>query len=111
MVYKKSTVLNSSTPLLLYGYGSYGYSLDPVFDSSMISLLNQGFVHAQAHIRGGSEGGRKWYEKGRLLDKKNTFKDFIFCAEFLIKKSYSSPKHLYIMGESAGGLLMGAVLK
>ena len=110
LVYKKSTVINSSTPLLLYGYGSYGFSLDPVFDPSLISILNQGFVYAQAHIRGGSEGGRKWYEKGRLLDKKNTFTDFISCAEFLIEKSYSSPTHLYIMGESAGGLLMGAVL-
>ena len=110
LVYKKSTAINSSTPLLLYGYGSYGFSLDPVFDSSLISILNQGFVYAKAHIRGGSEGGRKWYEKGRLLNKKNTFKDFIACAEFLIEKSYSSPKHFYIMGESAGGLLMGSVL-
>ena len=110
LVYKKSTPTNSSTPLLLYGYGSYGFSLDHAFDFSLISLLNQGFIYAQAHIRGGSEGGRRWYEKGRLLDKKNTFMDFISCAEFLIEKSYSSPKHLYIMGESAGGLLMGAVL-
>ena len=110
LVYKKSASINSSTPLLLYGYGSYGASSDPLFDPYLISLLNQGFVYAIAHIRGGSEGGRKWYEKGRLLDKKNTFKDFISCAEFLIEKSYSSPKHLYIMGGSAGGLLIGAVL-
>ena len=110
LVYKKSLSLNSSTPLLLYGYGSYGLSLDSVFDSSLISFLNEGFVYAKAHVRGGSEKGRRWYENGRLLDKKNTFHDFISCAEFLIEKSYSSPKHLYIMGESAGGLLMGAVL-
>jgi len=110
LVYKKNVAINSDTPLLLYGYGSYGFSLNPNFDSSLISLLNEGFVYANAHIRGGSEGGRKWYEKGRLLDKKNTFNDFISCAEFLIKKSYSSPEHLYIMGESAGGLLIGAVL-
>ena len=110
IVYKKSTPINSSTPLLLYGYGSYGISLDSVFTSSLIPFLDQGFIFATAHVRGGSEGGRKWYEKGRLLNKKNSFTDFISCAEFLIKQNYSSPQHLYIMGGSAGGLLIGAVL-
>ena len=110
LVYKKDLSINSSTALLLYGYGSYGYSLDPNFHFDLFSLLNKGFIFAMAHVRGGSEGGRVWYDKGRLLNKKNSFQDFISCAEFLIKESYTSKKHLYIMGESAGGLLMGAVL-
>ncbi|MCZ0933140.1 MAG: prolyl oligopeptidase family serine peptidase, partial [Oligoflexia bacterium] len=110
LVYKKDLKITTKTPLLLYGYGSYGYSLDPRFNPYVLSLLNRGFIYATAHIRGGSERGRLWYEEGKFLKKKNTFTDFIACAEHLIEKSYSSPEHLYIMGESAGGLLMGAVL-
>ncbi len=110
LVYKKDIKLDSSTPLLLYAYGSYGYSTEPMFSSIRLSLLDRGFVYAIAHIRGGSEKGRKWYENGKLLKKKNTFSDFISCAEYLIDKSYTSTSHLYIMGGSAGGLLMGAVL-
>ena len=110
LVYKKDIQPGPSTPLLLYAYGSYGYSVDPVFSSIGLSLLERGFVYAVAHIRGGSEKGRKWYEEGKLLNKKNTFSDFICCADHLIDKSYTSSSHLYIMGGSAGGLLMGAVL-
>lgn len=110
IVHRKDLKLSSSTPLLLYAYGSYGYSTDPSFSSVNLSLLDRGFVYAIAHIRGGSEKGRKWYEEGKLLHKKNSFLDFICCAEHLIQKSYTSPSHLYIMGGSAGGLLMGAVL-
>ena len=84
--------------------------MNPGFKSNILSLLDRGFVYAIAHIRGGSEKGRKWYERGRLLNKKNTFSDFVRCAEHLIDKSYTSKDHLYIMGASAGGLLMGAVL-
>ena len=109
LVHKKNLHINSSTPLLLCGYGSYGASWDPYFDSSLFPLLNRGFIFAVAHIRGGSEMGKKWYYNGRLLKKKNTFTDFIDCAEYL-KKSHTSSEHLYIMGGSAGGLLMGAVL-
>ena len=110
LVYKKGLKITEKTPLLLYGYGSYGISSDPVFMSHILSLLSRGFVYAVAHIRGGSECGKLWYEEGKFLKKKNTFTDFISCAEYLIEHSYSSPKHLYIMGASAGGLLMGAVL-
>ena len=110
LVYKKGLKINKETPLLLYGYGSYGINLDPYFSSSILSLLDRGFIYATAHIRGGSECGRLWYEDGKFLKKKNTFTDFIASAEHLIKNSYTSSKHLYIMGESAGGLLMGAVL-
>lgn len=97
-------------PLLLYGYGSYGISMDPYFSASVYSLLDRGFLYAVAHIRGGSEMGRDWYENGKLLKKKNTFTDFISCAEFLIGEAYTSPAHLYAMGGSAGGLLMGSVI-
>lgn len=110
LVYKKGIQKNSKNPLLLYGYGSYGYSMDPYFSSVRLSLLDRGFVFAIAHIRGGEELGRKWYEDGKLLNKKNTFYDFIDCAEFLISKKYTSRKHLYASGGSAGGLLMGAVI-
>ncbi|RPG60137.1 MAG: S9 family peptidase [Flavobacteriales bacterium TMED191] len=110
LVYKKGIQKNSKNPLLLYGYGSYGYSMDPYFSSVRLSLLDRGFVFAIAHIRGGEELGRKWYEDGKLLNKKNTFYDFIDCAEFLISKKYTSIKHLYASGGSAGGLLMGAVI-
>ena len=110
LVYKKNLKITKSSPLLLYGYGSYGACLDSHFKPSILSLLDRGFIYATAHIRGGSECGRLWYEEGKFLKKKNSFTDFIACAEHLIKNSYSSPEHLYIMGESAGGLLMGAVL-
>jgi oligopeptidase B len=109
IVYKNTTQLGSSAPLLLYGYGSYGANMDPYFSSVRLSLLDRGFVFAIAHIRGGQEMGRQWYEDGKLLNKKNTFNDFISCAETLINFGYTSPDHLYAMGGSAGGLLMGAV--
>ena len=96
--------------MLLYAYGSYGYSMDAYFSSNRLSLLQRGFVFAIAHIRGGEDLGRAWYEEGKLLKKKNTFTDFIACAEHLIQQKYSSPAHLYAMGGSAGGLLMGAVI-
>jgi oligopeptidase B len=109
VVYKKTTKKDADTPLLLYGYGSYGNSLDAAFSSSRLSLLDRGFVYVIAHIRGGQEMGRQWYEDGKLFKKKNTFTDFIACAEYLIKQNYTSPAHLYAEGGSAGGLLMGAV--
>lgn len=110
VVYRKGTKLDGTAPLLLYGYGSYGYSIDPYFSSSRLSLLDRGFVYVIAHIRGGQEMGRDWYEDGKLLHKKNTFTDFIDCADFLISGKYTSKEHLYAMGGSAGGLLMGAVI-
>ncbi|MFN3908607.1 MAG: S9 family peptidase [Flavobacterium sp.] len=110
IVYKKGIKLNGKNPLLQYAYGSYGYSLDARFDSDRLSLLDRGFVYAIAHIRGGEEMGRQWYEDGKLLKKKNTFTDFIDCSKFLITQKYTSPEHLYAMGGSAGGLLMGAVI-
>lgn len=97
-------------PLLLYGYGSYGSSMDAAFSSSRLSLLDRGFAYALAHIRGGQEMGRYWYEDGKMMKKKNTFTDFINCAEFLLAGKYTSKQHLYTMGGSAGGLLMGAVV-
>jgi oligopeptidase B len=109
IVYKNGLERDGNAPLLLYAYGSYGYSLDASFSSSRLSLLNRGFVFAIAHIRGGQEMGRQWYEDGKLFKKMNTFLDFISCAEFLISNKYSSPSHLYAQGGSAGGLLMGAV--
>jgi oligopeptidase B len=110
IVYKKGMERNSGSPLLLYGYGSYGASMDAGFNSSRLSLLNRGFIYAIAHIRGGQEMGRSWYEDGKLMKKKNTFTDFIDCADFLIKEKYTSKEHLYAQGGSAGGLLMGAVV-
>tara|TARA_B100001027_G_scaffold75629_1_gene51578 strand:- start:6492 stop:8564 length:2073 start_codon:yes stop_codon:yes gene_type:complete len=104
------TELTPETPLLQYGYGSYGYTRDPSFSSIRLSLLDRGFVFAIAHIRGGEYLGRSWYENGRMLSKKNTFKDFISCSEFLIEKGYTSKEHLYAEGGSAGGLLMGAIM-
>ena len=106
----KDTGMTSKTPLLQYGYGSYGNTIDPYFSSVRLSLLDRGFVFAIAHVRGGEYLGRSWYENGRQLAKKNTFTDFIACSKFLIDKSYTSPEHLYAMGGSAGGLLMGAVM-
>ncbi len=110
IVYRRDFVMDGSGPLLLMGYGSYGLSMDPYFSSVRLSLLDRGFAFAIAHIRGGEEMGRHWYETGKLLHKKNTFLDFIDCAEYLIRHSYSSPQHLFAMGGSAGGLLMGAVV-
>jgi oligopeptidase B len=94
---------------LLYGYGSYGYSTEVTFSAARLSLLDRGFIFALAHVRGGQEMGRRWYEDGKLLKKKNTFTDFIACTEYLIAESYTNPAHLYAMGGSAGGLLVGAV--
>lgn len=110
IVYRADKFNSGENPLLVYGYGSYGLSIDVEFDTSLISLLDRGFIYAIAHIRGGQEMGRDWYEKGRMNYKKNTFTDFIFSTEFLIKKGYGKPRHIYMKGESAGGLLMGAVL-
>ncbi|MFN5344167.1 MAG: S9 family peptidase [Bacteroidota bacterium] len=110
IVYKKGTALDGSAPALLYGYGSYGASMDASFSTSRLSLLNRGFVYAIAHIRGGQEMGRLWYEDGKLLKKKNTFNDFIDCGKYLIEEKFTSNGHLYAMGGSAGGLLMGAVV-
>jgi oligopeptidase B len=110
LVYAKNLVLDGSNPLYLYGYGSYGYSLDAYFSTKRLSLLERGFVWAMAHIRGGSEMGRKWYEDGKFLNKKNTFHDFIACAEHLIKAGYTSKGNIAISGGSAGGLLVGTVL-
>ena len=111
LVYQKSTFSKTEkNPVLLYAYGSYGYSMDAYFSSNRLSLLQRGFVFAIAHIRGGEDLGRAWYEDGKLLKKKNTFTDFIACAEHLVQQEYSSPAHLYAMGGSAGGLLMGAVI-
>jgi oligopeptidase B len=110
IVYRKGFEKKTPGPLLLYGYGSYGFSMDASFDSPRLSLLDRGFAYAIAHVRGGQELGREWYEEGKLLKKKNTFTDFIDCAEFLIKKGYTAPDRLFAMGGSAGGLLMGAVL-
>ena len=109
LVHKKGLVRDGNAPMLLYGYGSYGISIDPTFASDRLSLLDRGFVYAIAHIRGGGDVGKPWHEEGRLLKKKNTFTDFIACAEHLISEKYTSPGRLAIMGGSAGGLLMGAV--
>jgi oligopeptidase B len=111
LVYKKSAFnKDGKQPLLLYAYGSYGYSMDAYFSANRLSLLQRGFVFAIAHIRGGEDLGRGWYEDGKLLKKKNTFTDFIACAEHLIQQKYTSAAHLYAMGGSAGGLLIGAVI-
>ncbi|GAB2839028.1 oligopeptidase B [Ferruginibacter profundus] len=110
IVYKKGFKKDGTAPLHLYGYGSYGASMDASFNSARLSLLNRGFAFAIAHIRGGQEMGRYWYEDGKMMKKKNTFTDFIDCAEFLLANQYSSKEHLYTSGGSAGGLLMGAVV-
>ncbi len=109
IVYRKGVAIDGSAPLLLYGYGSYGNSMEPYFSSVRLSLLDRGFVYAIAHIRGGEEMGRHWYEDGKLLKKINTFNDFIDCGEYLIDQKYTSKGQLYAMGGSAGGLLMGAI--
>jgi oligopeptidase B len=110
MVYKKGLNKNGKNPLLLYAYGSYGHSMDATFSSTLLTLLDRGFVFAIAHIRGGEDLGRQWYEDGKLLKKKNTFTDFIDCSKHLIEQKYTSPEHLYAEGGSAGGLLMGVVV-
>ena len=109
IVFKKGLQKNGKNPLLQYAYGSYGYSMDATFSSTRLSLLDRGFVFAIAHIRGGEDLGRQWYEDGKLLKKKNTFTDFIACSKFLIDQKYTSSSHLYAEGGSAGGLLMGAI--
>ncbi|MGB0838288.1 MAG: S9 family peptidase [Flavobacteriaceae bacterium] len=109
IVHHKDTPINDKTPVLMYAYGSYGYTVDDGFSISRLSLLDRGFVFALAHIRGGEYLGRAWYENGKLLKKKNTFTDFIDCAQYLVDQKFSSPEHLYAMGGSAGGLLMGAI--
>ena len=110
LVYRKGFKKDGSQPLLLYGYGSYGHSMDPYFSSVRLSLLDRGFAFAIAHVRGGEEMGRYWYEDGKLLKKKNTFTDFIACAEHLLANHYTSRENLFAMGGSAGGLLMGAIV-
>ena len=110
LVYHKNTVKSTHTPLLLYGYGSYGHTVDASFSNVRLSILDRGFIHAIAHIRGGEYLGRPWYEDGKMLNKKNTFYDFIDAAKFLVAENYTSSEHLYAMGGSAGGLLMGAVI-
>ncbi|OEK08696.1 oligopeptidase B [Flavivirga aquatica] len=110
LVYKKGIKLDGTNPLLQYAYGSYGSTTDPSFSSIRLSLLDRGFIYAIAHIRGGEYLGRNWYENGKLLTKLNTFHDFIDCSKYLIAQNYTSNKHLYAYGGSAGGLLMGAVI-
>ncbi len=109
IVYRKGIKLNGTNPTLIYGYGSYGATMDPYFSSVRLSLLDRGFVYVLAHIRGGEYLGRPWYEDGKLLKKKNTFTDFNTCAQYLIDEKYTSNKKLFAMGGSAGGLLMGAI--
>lgn len=110
LVYRKGMEINGKNPCYLTGYGSYGSSSDPYFSYSRVSLLQRGFIYAVAHVRGGGEMGRQWYEDGKFLNKKNTFTDFIACAEFLIAEKYTSTEKLVINGGSAGGMLMGAVV-
>jgi oligopeptidase B len=110
MVYRKGILKNGKNPLLLYAYGSYGVTMDCHFSSVRLSLLDRGFIFAIAHVRGGEDLGRKWYEHGKLLKKKNTFTDFIDCSQFVIDEKYTSSQHLYAEGGSAGGLLMGAIV-
>ena len=110
MVYRKGLKKDGKNPFLLYAYGSYGATMDPYFSSTRLSLLDRGFIYAIAHIRGGEDLGREWYENGKLLKKINTFTDFIDCSKFVIAENYTSSEHLYAEGGSAGGLLMGAIV-
>jgi len=110
MVYHKDTALTKNTPILQYAYGSYGYTIPDSFSTTRLSLLDRGFVYALAHIRGSEYLGREWYDDGKMLNKKNTFNDFVDCSQYLIDNQFTSPKHLYAMGGSAGGLLMGAII-
>ena len=107
--HKKDLVLDGTNPLLLYGYGSYGITIPDSFSTNRFSLLDRGFIYAIAHVRGGREKGQEWYDDGKLLKKKNTFLDFISCAEFLCEKKYTAPKKIIAQGGSAGGLLMGYI--
>ncbi|MBN1434800.1 S9 family peptidase [Candidatus Fermentibacterales bacterium] len=109
MVYRRDLLRRGENPLVLYGYGAYGYSNDPYFGTTRLSLLDRGFIYAIAHVRGGQELGRAWYEEGRLLSKRNTFEDFIACAEYLASEAWCDPDRIFGVGESAGGLLIGAV--
>ena len=110
LVYKKTTKKDATAPLLVYGYGSYGYSMDPYFSPVRVSLLDRGFVFAIIHVRGGQEMGRAWYDDGKFFKKKNTFTDFISGTEHLLKEKYANPKKVFANGGSAGGLLMGAIM-
>jgi len=110
IVYRKGMEKNGQNPFLLYAYGSYGYSMDAGFSSTRLSLLDRGFVYAIAHIRGGQDLGREWYEDGKMFNKMNTFTDFVDCGQAMCDLGFTSPDHLYAMGGSAGGLLMGAVI-
>jgi oligopeptidase B len=109
IVYKKGIKRDGKNPILQYAYGSYGYTIDPTFSTTRLSLLDRGFIFAIVHIRGGQYLGRQWYEDGKYFNKINTFTDFIDASSYLIDQKYTSPDHLYAMGGSAGGLLMGAV--
>jgi oligopeptidase B len=109
LVYRKGTQPDGKNPALLYAYGSYGLPVDPTFSSTRVSLLDRGVVYAQAHIRGGGDLGKKWHDQGRMMSKRNTFIDFIACAEHLVKLGWTQKERLAIEGGSAGGLLMGAV--
>lgn len=110
MVYKNGIKPNGKNPFLLYAYGSYGMTMEPYFSTTRLSLLDRGFIYAIAHVRGGEDLGRQWYEDGKLLKKKNTFTDFIDCSKHVIKEKYTSPENLYAEGGSAGGLLMGVIV-
>jgi len=110
IIYRKGIKLDSTNPLLIYGYGSYGATIDPYFSTVRLSLLDRGFIFAIAHVRGGEYLGRQWYEDGKLLKKTNTFTDFVAASRYLVEQGYTSPKHLYASGGSAGGLLMGAIV-
>ncbi len=110
LVYKKGMKRDGTQPLLQYAYGSYGHTIDPYFSTTRLSLLDRGFIYAIAHVRGGEYLGRFWYDEGKLLKKQNTFTDFIDCSKFLINQKYTSSSHLYAMGGSAGGLLMGVII-
>jgi len=109
VAYRKGTALDGTAPLYQYGYGSYGYSTDPEFRSDWLSLLDRGFVVAIAHVRGGQELGREWFEDGRLLHKRNTFNDFIDVTDYLVQRGYGARDKVFAEGRSAGGLLMGAI--
>jgi oligopeptidase B len=110
LVYRKPLTRDGWRPLLLYAYGAYGYTMEPTFDSRRFSLIDRGFTYAIAHVRGGQEMGRAWYDAGKMRNKANSFFDFIDCAEFLVRERYTAPDRLAANGASAGGLLMGAIV-
>src|SRR5262249_48011851 len=109
VVYRKGFRKDGASPILLEAYGAYGAIMDPAFDPFLVSLLDRGFVYAIAHVRGGEELGRTWYEDGRLLKKKNSFNDFIACTEYLVHEKYADRRRVFAQGSSAGGLLIAAV--